>query len=61
MGVVGDPSRTSTVVSEQPFMGLVAEDTSSWKEPEYNNAHVNTCWELVRRSQHLWTLAPCDS
>ena len=46
MGVVGDPNRTSTVVSEKPFMGLVEEDTASWKEPEYNMCNVNTCWEL---------------
>ena len=46
MGVLGDPNRTSTVVSEQPFMGLVPDDTTSWKEEEYNMTNVNTCWEL---------------
>jgi len=46
MGVVGDPSRTSTVVSAQPFMGLVPDDTTSWQEPEYSKCNVNTCWEL---------------
>jgi hypothetical protein len=46
MGVVGDPSRTSTVVSSQPFMGLVPNDTASWKEEEYSRCSVNACWEL---------------
>ena len=35
MGVVGDKTRTSTVVAEKPFMGLVPDDTTSWKEEEY--------------------------
>ena len=35
-----------TVVSETPFMGLVPQDTTSWREPEYSMANVNTCWEL---------------
>ena len=30
MGVVGDDSRTSTVVTDTPFMGLVPDDTQSW-------------------------------
>jgi hypothetical protein len=35
MGVVGDPSRTSTLVAPQPFMGLLASETTSWQEPAY--------------------------
>jgi hypothetical protein len=46
MGVVGDESRTSTVIADKPFMGLVPDDTTSWKEKEYNECNVNTCWEL---------------
>jgi hypothetical protein len=46
MGVVGDDTRTSTVVADKPFMGLVPESTTSWAEEEYSQCHVNTCWEL---------------
>merc|ERR1719272_2621966 len=46
MGVVGDPTRVSTVVADKPFMGLVSEDMTSWSEPEYNKCNVNSCWEL---------------
>lgn len=53
MGVVGDPTRTSTVVSAKPFMGLLdlpripkANRTSSWRESHYNTCFVNSCWEL---------------
>jgi hypothetical protein len=46
MGVVGDEARTSTVVAAKPFMGLVPDDTTSWKEEEYSKCNVNTCWEL---------------
>ena len=46
MGVVGDATRTSTVVAAQPFMGLVPESTTSWAEEEYSECNVNTCWEL---------------
>ena len=34
MGIKGDPARTSTVVSSEPFMGLVSHNTTSWSEPE---------------------------
>jgi len=46
MGVVGDPSRTSSVVAPQPFMGLLANVTTSWSESTYDHVHVNGCWEL---------------
>eukprot|EP00947_MAST-08B_sp_MAST-8B-sp1_P000586 g586.t1 len=47
MGVVGDPSRVSTVVAAKPFMGLLpASQTSSWSEDVYSKAWSNTCWEL---------------
>ena len=36
MGVKGDPARTSTVVAEKPFMGLISNVTSSWDEDQYN-------------------------
>jgi hypothetical protein len=46
MGVKGDPSRLSTVVAKQPFMGLIEAETKSWAEPVYSKAWSNTCWEL---------------
>ena len=46
MGVQGDPSRTSVVVVEQPFMGLLPSQTQSWSEAVYAKAWSNTCWEL---------------
>ena len=47
MGVVGDPSRTSSFKSEKPFMGLLESNgTSSWSEPAYQYAFLNGCWEL---------------
>eukprot|EP00039_Didymoeca_costata_P026169 m.15155 g.15155 ORF g.15155 m.15155 type:complete len:290 (+) comp5305_c0_seq2:17-886(+) len=46
MGVKGDKTRVSTVVSETPFMGLVSYNTTSWSEPEYSQCFVNSCWEL---------------
>lgn len=54
MGILGDPARTSTVISEKPFMGLVEYDTKSWAEPQYNHTNVNSCWELynVRDRAH---------
>ena len=49
MGAVGDPTRVSTVVVEQPYMGLGTswdEPTTSWRELNYTNLCVNACWEL---------------
>jgi len=47
MGVVGDPSRLSTVVVEKPFMGLLPpSQTKSWSELVYAKAWSNTCWEF---------------
>ena len=46
MGVVGDASRTSTLVVAQPFMGLLANETTSWSEPAYDHVYYNGCWEL---------------
>lgn len=46
MGVVGDPARTSTLTVAQPFMGLLGNETTSWREPAYANAYFNGCWEL---------------
>ena len=47
MGVIGDASRTSSFVSEKPFMGLLESNgTSSWSEPAYQYAFYNGCWEL---------------
>merc|ERR550525_1994335 len=49
MGAVDDPGRVSTVVVDQPYMGIGAawqEPTTSWKEVNYTNLCVNACWEL---------------
>lgn len=49
MGVVGDSTRTSTVVAEQPYMGLGVDwpvPTTRWDELNYTNMCVNSCWEL---------------
>ena len=52
MGVKGDASRTSVVVAEQPFMGLLpASQTKSWSEPVYAHAWSNSCWELYGVTQ----------
>ena len=60
MGVVGDPTRTSTLVVEKPFMGLLPE-TSSWNEPAYSMAHYNGCWELYGVSPYGGTHYPSSS
>ena len=49
MGVVGDPSRVSTVTVSQPYMGLGkdwATPSLSWNEVNYTNMCINSCWEL---------------
>lgn len=59
MGVVGDDSRTSTLVVAQPYMGMGAhwkdEPCTSWLEPNYRNMCINACWELygAKDSSHL--------
>lgn len=60
MGVVGDPSRTSTLVVEKPFMGLLPE-TTSWMEPAYSVAHYNGCWELYGVAPYGGTHYPSSS
>ena len=62
MGVVGDASRTSSIVAAQPFMGLlVANGTSSWKEPAYSSAFYNGCWELYGVAPYGGTHYPSSS
>jgi hypothetical protein len=46
IGVVGDAARVSTVVVEQPYMGLLHEETTSFLEPTYSETGLNSCWEL---------------
>ena len=49
MGVVGDPTRLSTLEVRQPYMGLGSEwavPSTSWRERNYSNLCVNACWEL---------------
>lgn len=49
MGVVGDATRVSTLVIEQPYMGLGTTwevPTTSWAELNYTNVCVNACWEI---------------
>jgi len=62
MGVVGDPSRTSSFVSEKPFMGLLESNgTSSWAEPAYQYAFYNGCWELYGIAPYGGTHYPSSS
>ena len=58
MGAVNDPSRTSTVVAEKPYMGLGVDwavPTKSWTETNYTNFCINSCWEMygARDRDHL--------
>lgn len=61
MGVEGDPSRTSTLVVDRPYMGIGQDPswgpnkTHSWSEPSYHNLCINSCWELYGAddSRHL--------
>jgi hypothetical protein len=49
MGVVGDATRLSRVVVDQPYMGLGAKwpvPTTSWAELNYTNICSNSCWEI---------------
>ena len=39
-------SRVSTVVVDKPYMGLLANETTSYLEPAYAKTGVNSCWEL---------------
>lgn len=61
MGVVGDAARTSTLRVEQPFMGMLAPETSSWSEPAYGVAHYNGCWELYGVAPYGGTHYPSGS
>ena len=61
MGVVGDPSRTSTLTVEKPFMGLLQSETKSWQEPAYATAHYNGCWELYGIAPYGSTHYPSSS
>jgi hypothetical protein len=49
MGVVGDETRVSRLVVNQPYMGLGEqwhEPTTNWLEPYYKNMCINACWEI---------------
>ncbi|CAB9507229.1 expressed unknown protein [Seminavis robusta] len=49
MGVVGDQTRVSRLVVDQPYMGMGAHwqnPTTSWLEPSYQNMCINACWEI---------------
>eukprot|EP00755_Sulcionema_specki_P010373 Sspe_Gene.6871::Locus_2310_Transcript_1_1_Confidence_1.000_Length_1001::g.6871::m.6871 len=52
MGVKGDSSRTSTVVSHKPYMGLLEDSPGEgasaprWSDSAFASANVNSCWEL---------------
>jgi len=46
MGVLGDTKRTSSVVAEKPYMGLLPAATKSWKDDVFNKTFVGSCWEL---------------
>jgi len=61
MGVVGDPTKTSVLSVPTPFMGLLGNETKSWKEPAYSVAHFNGCWELYGISPYGGTHYPSSS
>ena len=44
IGVVGQPHRTSVVVADRPFLGLVPS-TRSWKEDAYGHVYSGSCLE----------------
>ena len=44
VGVLGQPHRSSIVVADRPFMGLV-ESTTSWEEDTYSYVYVGSCLE----------------
>jgi hypothetical protein len=49
MGVVGDATRLSRVIVDQPYMGLGAEwpvPSVSWSELNFTNVCINSCWEI---------------
>lgn len=45
MEVEGDPSRRSTLVIEQPYMGMTGT-SANWLEHPYRNMCLNSCWEI---------------
>ena len=61
MGVVGDSSRTSILIVEKPFMGLLESETSSWAEPAYSSANYNSCLELYGIAPYGGTHYPSSS
>jgi len=61
MGVVGDAARTSTLVVDQPFMGLLAPETRAWTEPAYAVAHWNSCLELYGVAPYGGTHYPASA
>lgn len=53
MTVVGDPSRTSILRVEEPYMGMGKDwdrPSSSWLEPNFHKMCINACWELYGAS-----------
>jgi len=46
MEIVGDDSRVSVLVVNEPYMGMDASNTKSWLEGNYTNMCINSCWEL---------------
>jgi hypothetical protein len=46
MGVLGDKTRISTLVVDQPYMGMQTNRTNSWLEAPYHNVCIDACWEL---------------
>ena len=49
MGVVGDATRVSTLVVEQPYMGIGikwATPSTSWSELNFTDICTNNCWEI---------------
>jgi hypothetical protein len=45
MGVIGDEARTSRLVVDKPFMGMIEPYSNSWMEDIYDNVYVGSCLE----------------
>jgi hypothetical protein len=45
MGVVGDVARSSIVVADTPFMGLLNNSSNRWMDGLYENVYVGSCLE----------------
>jgi hypothetical protein len=69
IGVLDDPRRSSLIVADRPFMGLVAS-TTNWEEEIYKYVYVGSCLEnygMIHRENYpstwevlvdIWSVDP---